>query len=363
MISWLQRLVSLVLVLVVLAGIQAPPAQACSRGPTTQEADYLAANAIFSATVLRLEDVYPSQTLAVLQPLDVYKGKASSYVVTNDDSDQCGASLEAGKTYLFFAQGWDIPYISVFDAYEDGTEHMKALVQWLEARAEEPSGYKAVEAFRQGEIRLTLEQQDQGKMDQAFISNHTVYAPLPYILEVLGSIPASARERLQAETIAYGKERFVPVRLAAESMGYEVGWIEHNSMVVIHTPIDKRKGPMTLAMRYLIQVGLEGSLEVDRLTKDEIAYRSYHGHMPPGLEVQPQTHPFSDMLQEEIGHRKYILEFYMKNGQNDIRLLAAPELVHRIESDSAFRAQVGKRLGKPAGALPAHRLVTAADFE
>lgn len=363
----LKGLLSLFLVLSLFTGFYTPTAYACSRGPTTQEADYLDANAIFSAKVTRVEAVYPTQKMAIVEPVDAYKGKAPSFVVTNDDSDQCGAGIEAGGTYLFFAQGWDIPYVSVFDTHAIGTARTSELTQWLAQRMEKtaPSEHETPDVYRRGEIRLMLEQQDLGEIEQAFIADNSVYAPLPIVSELLGGISSSVEKQLESAMIAQGEESCVPVRLAAESMGYEVGWIEHNSMVVIHTPAEKQKGPMTLEMRFLTNVGLEGHLEVDRLTADKITYRAYHGHMPPGMDVQPETHPFSDLLKEEIGYRKYIPEFYVKMERNDVRLLAAPELIHKIESDSAFREKVGNRLGEPllAEKLPKTRLVTVADFE
>jgi hypothetical protein len=350
-------------VLGLLIGFNTPSAYACSRGPTTLEAEFLTASAIFTAKVTNVEAVYPSQRVASVEALNIYKGKAPTFVVTNDDSDQCGAGIEPGKTYLFFAQGWAIPYVSVFDAHAANTDQTNELVRWLAERMKEqptPST-ESLLAYRQGEIKLFLNKQDIGLINKSFITDNSVYVSTSFINDMF---PDSTFDwQNQTRSIVRDNDTFVPLRAAAETLGYEVEWIDATSSVILHTPLEQRSGSKTLAMRYIVNVGLEGTLEIDRLTADEITYRSYNGHLPEGAEVKPQTHPFSDVLKAELGYRQYILQFFVKMEQGEVRLLVASDLLSRIESDPSFREKVGAKLGEKIETLPAHRLLTTADFE
>lgn len=361
---WKQILFCAAFVLGMLVSLKTPSAYACSHGPTTLEEEFLSASAIFTAKVTDVEAVYPSQKIVVVEALDTFKGKAPSFVVTNDDSDQCGAGIEAGKTYLFYAQGWEIPYVSVFDTHVVGTEQTEELAQWLAERTKgqpEPAGTEPLAAYRQGKIRLFLNEQDKGLVEKSFITDNTVYVPVSFLKDTFNGSTVDWQNH--ARSINRGDDTLVPLRAAAEHMGYEVEWVDSTSSVILHTPLERRSGSKTLAMRYIINVGLDGSLEIDRLTANEITYRYYNGHMPEGLEVKPETHPFSDVLKEEIGYRKYIPQFFVKMEQGEVRLLAASDLLHRFESDPSFREKVGAKLGKNIAALPVHRLLTAADFE
>ena len=116
-------------------------------------------------------------------------------------------------------------------------------------------------------------------------------------------------------------------------------------------------------MRYLNNTGLEGSLEIERLTANEITYRAYHGHLPKGIEVKPETVPFAEMLKEELGYRKYSVQFYLKMDKQDIQLLVSHELLRKIESDASFREKFGAKLGEPTSEIPRNRILTVKDFE
>ncbi|MDQ0873676.1 hypothetical protein QFZ77_002335 [Paenibacillus sp. V4I3] len=397
-------------------GFLTSTAYACSRGPTTLEEDFLEASAIFTAKVTSVDAVYPSQKAAVVEPDKVFKGQSPAFVVTNDDSDQCGAGIEVGETYLFYSHGWDLPYVSVFDTHLLSTERAEKLTQWLSDRTEKqqpkPPRTETILAHRQGEIRVFFERHDRGYSKKSFITNNSIYVPLSFFNDTLwhsanwnedrNEIVIDATNRLEFEELdpgdllaphrgapkeisaAYndikikvksetllehpeafvsGDEIFVPLRAIAEKFGYEVEWIDSSSSVILHLPLEQQSGPKTLGMRYTNNIGLEGNLEIERLTANEITYRAYHGHLQKGIEVKPETVPFAEMLKEELGYRKYGVQFYLKMDKQDIRLLVSYELLRKIESDASFREKVGAKLGEPVSEIPRNRLLTIRDFE
>ncbi|MGO4269600.1 stalk domain-containing protein [Paenibacillus sp. TAF58] len=394
----------------------APTAYACSRGPTTFEEDFLEASAIFTAKVTSVDAVYPSQKAAVVEPDQVFKGQSPAFIVTNDDSDQCGAGIEVGETYLFYSRGWDLPYVSVFDTQLLSTERAEMLTQWLLERTEnqqpKPPRTETIPVHRQGEIRIFFEHHDRGYSKKSFITNNSIYVPLSFFNDTLWhsadwnedkneividttnrlefeepdpddlltphsgapkEISASYKDikiKVKSETLqeppeafVSGDEIFVPLRVVAEKLGYEVEWIDSSSSVILHIPLEKQSGPKTLAMRYIHNTGLEGKLEIEWLTVNEITYRDYHGLLPKGIEVKPETVPFAEMLKEELGYRKYGIQFYLKMDKQEIRLLVSHELLHKIESDASFREKVGAKLGQPIKRLPNNRILTELDFE
>lgn len=166
-----------------------PKAYACSRGPTTFEEDFLEASAIFTAKVTSVDAVYPSQKIAVVEPDKVFKGQSPSFVVTNDDSDQCGAGIEVGETYLFYSQRWDLPYVSVFDTHLLSTERAEKLTHWLSDRTEKqqpkPPRTETILAHRQGEIRIFFGHLDRGYSKKSFITNNSIYVPLSFFNDTL----------------------------------------------------------------------------------------------------------------------------------------------------------------------------------
>src|SRR4051794_8524001 len=116
--SLIYGLLCLVCLLGLFVSSMSPKAYACSRGLTPPlEEDFQAAHAIFKAKVTKENAVYPSQKAAVVEAIEVFKGQPPTFVVTNDDGDQCGAGLEEGETYLFYSHGVDLPYVSVFDTH------------------------------------------------------------------------------------------------------------------------------------------------------------------------------------------------------------------------------------------------------
>lgn len=369
-----------------------PKAYACSRGPTTFEEDFLEASAIFTAKVTSVDAVYPSQKIAVVEPDKAFKGQSSTFVLTNDDSDQCGAGNEVGKTYLFYSQRWDLPYVSVFDTHLLSTERAEKLTQWLSDRTEKqqpkPPRTETILAHRQGEIRLFFEHHDRGYSKKSFITNNSIYVPLSFFNDTLwhsanwnedkneividttnrlefeepdpNALLAPHRGALKEISAAYndikikvksetlkehpeafvsGDEIFVPLRVVAEKLGYEVEWIDSSSSVILHIPLEQQSGPKTLAMRYINNTGLEV------------------------VEVKPETVPFAEMLKDELGYRKYGVQFYLKMDKQDIRLLVSHELLHKIESEASFREKVGAKLGQPMSEIPRNRMLTVKDFE
>ncbi|WP_057307190.1 MULTISPECIES: stalk domain-containing protein [unclassified Paenibacillus] len=393
-----------------------PKAYACSRGPTTFEEDFLEASAIFTAKVTSVDAVYPSQKIAVVEPDKAFKGQSSTFVVTNDDSDQCGAGIEVGETYLFYSRGWDLPYVSVFDTHLLSTERAEMLTHWLLNRTEnqqpKPPRTETILAYRQGEIRIFVEHHDRGYSKKSFITNNSIYVPLSFFNDTLwhsadwnedkNEIVIDTTNRLEFEepdpnallaphrgapkeiSAAYndikikvksetlkehpeafvsGDEIFVPLRVVAEKLGYEVEWVDTSSSVILHIPLEKQGGPKTLAMRYINNTGLEGKLEIERLTANEITYRVYHELLPKSIEVKPETVPFAELLKEELGYRKYGVQFYLKMDKQDIRLLVSHELLHKIESDASFREKVGAKLGQPMSEIPRNRILAVKDFE
>ncbi|NOU88100.1 hypothetical protein GC102_20335 [Paenibacillus sp. LMG 31460] len=368
-----------------------PKAYACSRGPTTFEEDFLEASAIFTAKVTSVDAVYPSHKIAVVEPDKVFKGQSPSFVVTNDDSDQCGAGIEVGETYLFYSQRWDLPYVSVFDTHLLSTERAEKLTHWLSDRTEKqqpkPPRTETILAHRQGEIRVFFEHHDRGYSKKSFITNNSIYVPASFFSDTLwysadwnedkNEIVIDTTNRLEFEetnpddllsphsgapteiSAAYndikikvksetleehpeafvsGDEIFVPLRAIAEKLGYEVEWVDSSSSVILHLPLEQQSGPKTLAMKYINNTGLE-------------------------VEVKPETVPFAEMLKDELGYRKYGIQFYLKMDKQDIRLLMSYELLRKIESDASFREKVGAKLGKPMSEIPRNRLLTLKDFE
>lgn len=402
-------------------GCLTPSAYACSRGPTSFEEDFLEAQAIFTAKVSKVEAVYPFQKAAAVEAAEAYKGQAPSFVVTNDDPDQCGASIEEGKTYLFYSRGVELPYVSVFDTHLLGSERAEELVRLLKQRTEriepKPPGEASILAYSKGEIRMFLGKHDRGRPAEAFIANDSVYVPLSFLSDNLpysavwdpiakevsvgwtnrmeleepeedGRGPA-AKDEPQAVDIRYdnirvkvkdqtgkasfldgapeplfiGEKLYVPLRAVAEKLGLEVEWVGNTASVILHYPFDDRTGSGVLALRYIVNVGLEGKLEVDRLTKDEIVYRAYNGHMEEGAEVKPVAVPFAEMLKMEAGYRQYTAQFYLETGNKEIRLLMSQEAAKKLENDAGFRDKVGAKLGKPLDGLPAARVLHVDDFE
>ncbi|MEC0144187.1 stalk domain-containing protein [Paenibacillus alginolyticus] len=260
-------------------GFVTPTAYACSRGPTTFEEDFLEASAIFTAKVTSVDAVYPSQKAAVVEPDTVFKGRSPAFVLTNDDSDQCGAGIEVGKTYLFYTHGWDLPYVSVFDTHLSGTERAEELTHWLSDRTEKqqplPPHTETIFAHRQGEIRVFFEHHDRGYSKKSFIMNNSIYVPRSFFNDTLwhsadwnedkNEIVIDTTNRLEFEELdsddllaphkgapneisaAYkdikikvknetlqehpeafvsGDEIFVPLRIIAEKLGFEIEWID-----------------------------------------------------------------------------------------------------------------------------------------
>ncbi|WP_261302177.1 stalk domain-containing protein [Paenibacillus andongensis] len=393
-----------------------PTAYACSRGPTTLEEDFLEASAIFTAKVTSVDDVYPSQKAAVVESDKVFKGQSPAFVLTNDDSDQCGAGIEVGETYLFYSRGWDLPYVSVFDTHLLSTERAEKLTQWLSDRTQKqqpmPPRTESILAHRQGEIRIFFEHHDRGYSKKSFITNNSIYVPFSFFSEslwysadwnedkreividttnrldfeesdpnvllpphseapkVISAAYNEIKIKVKSETLeehpeafVSGDEIFVPLRVVAEKLGYEVEWVHTTSSVILHLPLEQQSGPKTLAMRYINNTGLEGHLEIERLTANEITYRAYQGHLPEDIEVKPETVPFEEMLKEELGYRRYGIQFYLKMDKQDIRLLVSHELLRKIESDASFREKVGANLGEPMKRLPNNGILTELDFE
>jgi hypothetical protein len=384
-------LLCFVCLLGLFAGLMTPTAYACSRGPTTLEEDFLEANAIFTAKVTSVDAAYPSQKIAVVEPDKVFKGQSPTFVLTNDDSDQCGAGIEVGETYLFYSQRWDLPYVSVFDTHLLRTERAEKLTHWLSDRTEKqqpmPPRTETILAHRQGEIRIFFEHHDRGYSKKSFITNNSIYVPLSFFNETLWhsanwneerneividetnrlefeepdpddlltprsgvpkEISASYKDikiKVKSETLEVhpevfvsGDEIFIPLRAIAEKLGYEVEWIDSSSSVILHIPLEKQSGPKTLAMRYINNTGLE-------------------------VEVKPETVPFAEMLKDELGYLKYGIQFYLKMDKQDIRLLMSYELLRKIESNASFREKVGSKLGEPMNEIPRNRILTVKDFE
>lgn len=391
------------------------PAAACSRGdaPTPAE-EYAAASAVFTGTVTGMEEVVldglPAFRVSV-EPGRTYKGDPQTLLLTRTDSDQCGAGFELGQPYLFYGHGVHHKRVTVFDRVP--LENAADRIAWLDLRAasapvRHPPGEAEIEAHYRGGLHFVYGKIGLGERADAFIADGTVYVPLSFFTDVLGYAgswdPDERTVRLQTggraalnppahhapdgeppgylpvrETVRYdgvslevdgqpltdAPEPFlhrdgalyVPVRAVAERLGLRVEWMDAWSAVYLLPPFPSAPGPdagetPVLAMKYMIDVGLGGELAVDRLTGEEITYRYYHGHLPEGAVVQPATVPFEEMLAEEIGHRKYVLQLFAVTAEQEIPLLLSPELVRSIETDAGVRGCLGEKLGRPLDPLP-----------
>ncbi|WP_409341083.1 hypothetical protein [Paenibacillus sp. MBLB4367] len=417
--KWMCAMLCFVCLTLISANYAAPAAYACSRGPTSHEEDFLEAQAIFTAKVTKVQAIYPSQFTASVEAIDTYKGEAPAFVVTNDDGDQCGAGIEEGQTYLFYSRGVERPYVSVFDTHRFADDRTEKLLQWLNNRTKDPGpkapGVETVTAYLKGQIRVLFEHHDRGRPAGAFITDNSVYVPLSFFSDNLWYtadwdpdaklVTIGRTNRMEFEEAApdgetqankanpydidirydgirvdvkdqagkpealdhapepflIGLDVYVPLRAVAEKLGYEVEWGGGSSVVVLHLPFEEKIGTRLLGMRYKINFGLEGAQEVERLTKEEITYRTFNGHIPEGSK--PVTVPFGEMLRQESGIRQYAAEFYVKTDKKDILLLASHEFIKKLESDAAFREKVGAKLGKPLADVRPGQVLHTDDFE
>jgi hypothetical protein len=394
-------------------------ASACSRGfaPSLEE-EYEGADSIFTGKVTSVEDTYPAgyQKMVHIQPDgESFKGEVQQLIFTRADSDQCGANFQVGESYLFYVHDFTNLYVSVFD--NKAVKDASAVIEWLKERANKPPisytpGFHKVQVNDRGGIGVSFGKHNLGNQHEAVIVDQSVYVPLRIFTDQLGyegswsretkeislrsdlhaakviSAAASGAElhnsyatneatvyydsigltidgKKQAgfpSTFLYDDELYVPVRAVAERLGMKVGWGDSKSWVYLIPPIEAGK-TMALKMKYSVNVGMEGSLEVDQLQGDTITYRAYNGHQPKGYLPEPTTVSFSEMIAEEIGFLKYVPEFYLSDDLQEVKLILEPALVKRLGTDADFRKLVGNKLGSKTSEIPVDRVLRVAFFE
>ncbi|WP_127586291.1 stalk domain-containing protein [Paenibacillus koleovorans] len=423
---WLGCVLGLVFLFGLGLSFWSSPAFACFRGPTTMEENFLEAQSIFTAKVLKVEAAYPSQLVATLETVESLKGTPAAFVWTNNDSDQCGLALQAGKTYLFYSHGAELPYASVFDGYWLSDVRTDIRLAWLRERVKPapalPPRTDRLLLHRQNEIRLFLENRYLGKPARAAIADDSVYFPLAVWAETFGlltdwnekartvsirsagtaagkpELKEANRDELATppdftqvpletevtfpsvtlnvqgelvkdhpELFVYDRELYVPLRAVAEKLGYQLEWSGSQSAVTLKLPIADQREPKLLGIKYLLS---DWGYFYDGRTDGSLQVLSLGGdsisYTVEGEMMPAMTVPFEHVLQEVPGWkglRQYKLQFYLKTERSVVRLLASPELVHALESDAAFREKIGKAIGKPWAAVPANRVLHVTDFE
>lgn len=113
-------------------------------------------------------------------------------------------------------------------------------------------------------------------------------------------------------------------------------------------------------MKFAVNVGMAAEYIVESLGRDDVTLRYFDYQHAFEPEDETETVSFADMLQVQNGERQYVIELCLSYDGYEVLLKPSAELIERIETDPAFRVQVGERLGE---ALPvSHHLEIGVDM-
>ncbi|WP_426447391.1 hypothetical protein ACP26L_25070 [Paenibacillus sp. S-38] len=402
-----------------LAAVQPIPpesAYACSKGEfPAPEQEFMEADAVFTAEVISDRKVYyggyPMRQLTLAPESPAFKGEAPLTVLTALDSDQCGAPAAAGDRYLFYSHRTNglLHRISIFDmkAPPSPGGPAPAGLHHPASAAAHPESARLL--YYRPDVRIYGEKGMLPPEGIPVIYDHSLYLPLSFYRESLGlaadwlpeentvsfrstgkamsseggapyledknapdaGIPFFPGTRMtfdgtelpsSEEPFLLRGELYVPLRPAAEQLGYVAAWADGTVELSPRVPFaSAADAKLTLK---LVSGRMDGpDLVMEQLGSEGFIYRiptaahpeSAHAEEPDALV---RTGSFEDLSDPRSPLYEHSIRLFLRSAEREAELAVDGGLISRLPLDPALRSRLGAALGRPLPELPAGWLLT-----